>query len=155
MATNAERQRNRRARLRRQGIVDVTVTVPQAYARDLRSYAKSLRIGGPQPKELERFLKVIGALKLVRPVLIRQGVLHAGVFGSTARGDQNDDSDIDIVIDIDTTKVSDLVDYVRVCRLIEKAVEERCPEHRVEIANRASLKSRIRPEVDRDAIYAF
>ncbi|MBT3767716.1 MAG: hypothetical protein HOB79_08135 [Rhodospirillaceae bacterium] len=155
MATNAERQRNRRARLRQKGIVDVTVTVPQAQAPALRSYAKALVNGDQQPKALDRFFEVIGALKSVRPLLKRQGILHAGVFGSTARGDHDDSSDIDIIIDIDTKKVCDLVDYVSVCGLIEDAVGEKCPGHRVEIANRASLKSRIRPEVDRDAIYAF
>lgn len=155
MATNAERQRNRRARLRQRGIVDVTVSVPQSHASALRSYAKTLSEERPPAGDFARFLDVMGALKSIRPLLLKRGILHAGVFGSTARGDHNDDSDIDIIIEIDTKKVSDLIEYVRVCQLIEDVVAEKCPGFRVEIADNAGLKSLIRPEVERDAVYAF
>lgn len=34
------------------------------------------------------------------PILRRHGVLRAGIFGSFARGEEREDSDIDILIDV-------------------------------------------------------
>ena len=95
MSTSAERQRKRRQRLRRQGIVDVTVPVPRAHAKTLRQFAKRLNTERAAPAEASRLLEVIGALKSIQPILREAGIRHAGVFGSTARGDINTGSDID------------------------------------------------------------
>ena len=36
----------------------------------------------------------------ITPILRRHGVLHAGIFGSFARGEERADSDLDVLIDV-------------------------------------------------------
>ncbi|WP_245930747.1 nucleotidyltransferase family protein [Methylobacterium radiodurans] len=47
--------------------------------------------------------------------LRRRGVRHAGLFGSTARGEAGPDSDVDLLIEIDEDRVRDVYAYVAVC----------------------------------------
>jgi predicted nucleotidyltransferase len=153
MSTGAERQRNRRQRLRRQGIVDVTVPVPEARRAELRQFARTLRTGAPAAHA--PLLAALQALKAIRPALMEAGVRHAGVFGSAARGDDRPDSDIDIVIDVDARAVGDIVAYVKIAERVKDAVRARCPDAAIDVADRAALKPRVRERVERDAVYAF
>ncbi len=155
MASGAERQRKRRERLRRRGIVDVTVAVPEARKGLLRDFARRLGTGAPPPLASGRLLDAITALKDIRPDLEARGVTRAGVFGSTARGRDEPASDIDIVIDIDPERLGDILDLVAVAGRIEAAVQARCPGARVEVAQRAMLKGRLREDVEREAVHAF
>ena len=155
MSTSAERQRKRRERLRKQGIVDVTVSVPMARKQTLRQFAQGLRDGSPMPVGTGPLFEVIKALKLVRPQIEGAGVLHAGVFGSVARGEYRSDSDIDILIDIDAKRIGDIVIYTKIADRIKKAVKARCPEVEVDVANHATLKPRILKRVEQDVLYAF
>ena len=155
MSTVAERQRDRRHRLHRAGIVDVTVTIPEARRAALRQFAQSLRAGGSSSGS-GLLIETLRALKAIRPDLERAGVLHAGVFGSVARGDDRPGSDIDIVIEIDAKRVGDIVAYAQIAERIKNAVRARCPDATaVDVADRAGLKSRVRDSVERDAIHAF
>jgi len=43
-----------------------------------------------------------------------RGVRHAGLFGSTARGEAGPDSDVDLLIEIDEDRVRDVYAYVAV-----------------------------------------
>ncbi|MDO9295140.1 nucleotidyltransferase family protein, partial [Bradyrhizobium sp.] len=45
--------------------------------------------------------EIIEKLKERETDLRAQGVAHAALFGSVARGDDNPDSDIDILVDLD------------------------------------------------------
>jgi len=155
MSTSAERQRKRRERLRKKGIVDVTVPVPRAHRKTLRQFAQGLRDGTPMPVGTGPLFEVIKTLKLVRPQLEEAGVLHAGVFGSTARGEYRSDSDIDILINIDAKRIGDIVTYTKIADRIKKAVKARCPEVEVDVANHATLKPRILKRAVRDVLYAF
>jgi hypothetical protein len=164
MSTSAERQRNRRRRLRRQGIVDVTVPVPKARRSALREFARALRAGAPAVPPVggpttdsphAPLLAVIKALKAIRPELMEAGVRHAGVFGSAARGDYRPGSDIDIALDLDAGRVGDIVAYAKIAERIKDAVRTRCPDAAVDVADRATLKPRVRERVERDAVYAF
>ena len=155
MSTSAERQRKRRERLRKQGIVDITVPVPRAQKGTLRQIAKGLRNGSPMLIGTGPLFEVIKTLKSVRPQLEEAGVLHAGVFGSTARGEYRPGSDIDILIDIDTEQVGDILTYTKIADSIQKAVKARCPEVEVDVADHATLKPRIRKRAEQDVLYAF
>lgn len=155
MSTSAERQRKRRQRLRRQGIVDVTVPVPRVHAKTLRQFAKRLATEPAAPAGAGRLLQVIGALKSIQPILRRAGVRHAGVFGSTARGDHRPDSDIDILIDIDAKRMGDVLAYIDVTDRIIKAIGTRCPGVEIDVADHATLKPKIRQRAERESIYAF
>ncbi|MDH3028848.1 nucleotidyltransferase family protein [Methylobacterium fujisawaense] len=82
--------------------------------------------------------------------LRRRGVLHAALFGSVARGDAGDDSDLDVLIDIDAPVVGGLFGYVGLCHFIDDLFPIR-----VDVADRASLKDRVRKHAERDAVFAF
>ncbi len=155
MSTSAERQRKRRERLRQQGIVDVTVHVPKVKANTLRQFAKNLNNGLATPIEAGRLLDVIQALKSIRPLLNEAGIKHAGVFGSVARGESLPGSDIDILIDIDTEQVGDVLRYIEITDIIKKAIKARYPDVEVDVADHATLKPRILERAEADSIYAF
>ena len=155
MSTTAERKRKRRQRLRRQGIVDVSVTIPQQHAGLLRAFARDLRTGAPSSKVPGRLLGAISALKSIQSDLVSAGVQRAGVFGSTARGDHRPDSDIDIVIDIDTLRLGDILNYVEITDRIKTVIADRLSGVSVEVADRSTLKPRLRRAAERDAIYAY
>ncbi len=78
------------------------------------------------------------------------GVARAALFGSIARGQTSADSDVDILVELDPAADLDVYDYVGVVQFIERLFP--VP---VDVANRESLKSHVRPEAERDAIYAF
>lgn len=56
--------------------------------------------------------RIIATLIENRAELERQGVLHAALFGSMARGDATAESDIDIMIDLDPNLRLSVFDYV-------------------------------------------
>ena len=102
-----------------------------------------------------RLIGVIGALKSLRAELQGRGVRHAGVFGSTARGLDTADSDVDIVIDVDEERIGDVLDLIEAAARIEAAVHDRFPDVRVEVADAAMLQPALRADVEAEAIHAF
>ncbi len=93
---------------------------------------------------------VIAKLKNAEVDLQSRGVLHAALFGSTARGEERPDSDIDVMVEIDPAACVGIYEYVSLVRTITEMFPER-----VDVSNRAALKHYIRPRAERDAIYAF
>ncbi|HEY7843055.1 MAG TPA: nucleotidyltransferase domain-containing protein [Bradyrhizobium sp.] len=77
-------------------------------------------------------------------------MLHAALFGSTARGDNRVGSDIDILIEIDPEARLTVFDYVDLKEYIADLFDGS-----VDVVNRDALKSHIRPAATADAIYAF
>jgi predicted nucleotidyltransferase len=82
--------------------------------------------------------------------LRERGVIHAALFGSRARGDNRPDSDIDIMVEIAPDAGIDLFQYVGIVQYIEELFPTP-----VDVADRAALKSLVRPRAERDAVYAF
>ncbi|MCJ2137805.1 nucleotidyltransferase domain-containing protein [Methylobacterium sp. J-026] len=82
--------------------------------------------------------------------LRRRGVLHAALFGSVARGEAGPDSDLDVMIEIDTEHVRDVFSYVGLCRFIGDLFP--IP---VDVADRQSLKASVRKRAEHDAVPAF
>ena len=155
MISNAARQRTRRERLRMQGIVDVTVSAPEAARPLLRSLSRSLCAGGVPMISNIRLLLALDGLKDIRNDLTRRGVRRAGVFGSTARGMDTLESDVDIVIDLDMDHAGDVLDLVNTADQIAAAVQVRCPGVKVEVVDLSQLKPAIRARVEKEAVYAF
>jgi len=79
-----------------------------------------------------------------------QGVLHAALFGSVARGDEQIDSDIDVLVDLDLTRVRTVYDYVGVRHVLEDLLGRP-----VDVVNRATMNPRMKDRVEHDAIPAF
>jgi uncharacterized protein len=94
--------------------------------------------------------EIIGKLKAREADLRAQGVAHAALFGSVARGDDRPDSDIDILVDLDPAVVVTIFDYAGVKDFIADMFD-----HPVDVVSRESLKQRVRPRAIADAIYAF
>jgi len=93
---------------------------------------------------------IISRLKECEAELRAHGVLHAALFGSVARGEERDDSDIDIMVDLDPEIVKGMFKYAGVRNLIADMFE--VP---VDVVDRESMKSNVRPKAAADAIYAF
>lgn len=97
--------------------------------------------------ELEQALRI---LRQAEPQLRAKGVRHAGVFGSTARGEQRPDSDVDIAIDFEPSARITIYDYVAVKDDIAALFKQR-----VDVVDREGLKPHLRQPVARDLVYAF
>ena len=94
--------------------------------------------------------QIIARLKEREADLRAQGVSHAALFGSVARGDDRPGSDIDILVDLDPTIVVTIVDYAGVKDFIADMFDRP-----VDVVSRETLKSRLRSKAAADAIHAF
>jgi uncharacterized protein len=94
--------------------------------------------------------EIIARLKEREADLRAQGVAHAALFGSVARGDDRPDSDIDIMVELDPAARVTVFDYVG----IKEYIEGLFPGP-VDVVNREGLRPHVRPPATADAIYAF
>jgi predicted nucleotidyltransferase len=101
-------------------------------------------------KQLMTRDEIIERLKEREADLRAQGVAHAALFGSVARGEDRPDSDIDILVDLDPAIVVTIFDYAGVKDFISDMFDRP-----VDVVSRESLKPRLRPKATADAIYAF
>ena len=94
--------------------------------------------------------EIIETLKARKADLRAHGVIHASLFGSVARDEQNAESDIDILVDLDPAIVVTIFDYAGV----KDYVASLFPGS-VDVIDREALKPRVRPRASADAISAF
>jgi len=94
--------------------------------------------------------EIIEKLKEREADLRAQGVAHAALFGSIARGDDRPDSDIDILVDLDPAIVVTVFDYAGVKEFIADMFDRP-----VDVIDRDALKRHLRTPAARDALYAF
>jgi uncharacterized protein len=94
--------------------------------------------------------EVLAALRAHEEELREAGVLRLSLFGSTARGEQRGDSDIDLLAAFDATRRLSLLDVVdiemRLSDLLGRPVE---------LVEEGTLKPRIQKQVDAEAVRAF
>jgi predicted nucleotidyltransferase len=153
--TAAERQRKRRRKLRDQGVIDMTVKVPLATKPAMRRLARALRENPNYSITANRLAPTAQALKRIQQNLIAAGVDHAAIFGSTARGDDRPDSDIDIFIDFDSKKIGGLFGYVNVIGIIEESLQRIFTNVDVDVADHQTMKPGIRRNAEAEALYVF
>ena len=55
--------------------------------------------------------RIINLAKHRESEIRARGVVHLALFGSTARGDARDDSDVDIVVDIEQGRKFSVIDH--------------------------------------------
>jgi predicted nucleotidyltransferase len=65
---------------------------------------------------------IIHRLRACEAELRAQGVSHAALFGSVARGEQRQDSDIDIMIELDPAARVTMFDYVDIREYIGRSI---------------------------------
>ena len=94
--------------------------------------------------------EILAKLKEHEADLRAQGVAHAALFGSRARGDNRPDSDIDIMVELAADAHVGLWGYVGIIQ----AIEDMFPV-RVDVSNHDAQRPHVRPSAERDAIYAF
>lgn len=94
--------------------------------------------------------QALQTLRKAKAELRAKGIAHAGVFGSTARGEQHAESDIDIIIDFDPSARITVFDYAGIREDIADLFGQR-----VDVVDQRGLKPEVRPNVARDLVYAF
>ena len=83
--------------------------------------------------------------KKISPILKSNDVEFAGVFGSYARGEQKDSSDIDIVVRFSPKKQIGLIGFVGLERILSEALNRK-----VDLFTETSVDKYIRDEVAKD-----
>lgn len=94
-------------------------------------------------KSLDEIKRVISEHRFF--VEERFKVKSMGVFGSYLRGEENEESDIDILVEFDTTP--DLLDFVKLENFLSDALG-----FKVDLVMKDSLKRRIRDGILREAV---
>jgi len=93
---------------------------------------------------------IITVLQAHEAALKARGVAHAALFGSVARNEQRRDSDIDIMIELDSDSRVTMFGYVDIKEYVASLFQGP-----VDVVNRDGLKPFVRPRAAADAIYAF
>ncbi len=83
-----------------------------------------------------------------KPSLVASGISEIGIFGSYARGEQNDDSDVDILIDLVRPSKLDLIQLIS----IEQDLKEVLGVP-VDLVIKSSLKPHISTSVLAEVVY--
>jgi predicted nucleotidyltransferase len=94
--------------------------------------------------------QVIAALRGREKELRAAGVVRISLFGSTVRGEQRPDSDVDLLAAFDSSRRLSLLDVVGIERQISGVLGRP-----VELVEEGTLKPRVRRTVDAEAVRAF
>lgn len=82
---------------------------------------------------------------LIRPILQSHGIVRAGLFGSAARGELHNDSDVDIVID--TGGKMNLFEIIGLKQLLERKLRRE-----VDLVEYDAIKPALRAHIMRDHV---
>ena len=94
--------------------------------------------------------QVISKLREHRAELTAAGILHLRVFGSVARGEANDSSDVDLIAEFDNKKKLTLLDMVGLENRLSELLQVK-----VDLAPTKTMKQRVRATADKEAVLAF
>ena len=94
--------------------------------------------------------QVIATLRAHEQELRAAGVFRLSLFGSTARGEQRPDSDVDLLAAFDSTRRVSLLDVVGIERQIAQMLGRS-----VELVEEGTLKPRVQKTVEAEAVRAF
>jgi uncharacterized protein len=94
--------------------------------------------------------EVIAELRRLRPELERRGVGHVSLFGSLARGEDTDGSDIDIAVVLRPDAHVSGFDFVG----IELFLDERLGR-KVDLVEEPAQRPSLQAEIERDRVVAY
>jgi uncharacterized protein len=78
--------------------------------------------------------------RIIVPILKKHGIRRAGIFGSYARGEQKKDSDVDILVEIDSSL--SLIDFIGIKLSLEDSLHRK-----VDLVEYPAIKLRIRKQI--------
>jgi predicted nucleotidyltransferase len=93
---------------------------------------------------------VLTALRSHESELRQFGVSHASVFGSVARGEATEASDVDVLVELDERRAMGIFEYARLTLYINEILDGGG-----DVVNRKTLKPLLRDSILRDAVHAF
>jgi len=91
--------------------------------------------------------EILETLRQVKPELVKAfKVSEIGVFGSVIRGEQREESDIDILVDLE--EEADLLDLIGLGQFLEERLH-----HKVDVVPTRALRQEIRDRVLNEVRY--
>jgi hypothetical protein len=93
---------------------------------------------------------VLKRLRAHEPELRGLGVRRLSLFGSVARGDASEASDVDLAAEFDPERRIDLFDYGRVAHRLEQMLQRP-----VDLLTEPARRPRMQIELDRDRVLVF
>jgi uncharacterized protein len=94
--------------------------------------------------------RVISKLREHRDELTAAGIVHLRVFGSVARGDAIDSSDVDLIAEFDNKRKLTLLDMVGLENRLSELLQVK-----VDLTPAETMKQRVRTTADNEAVLAF
>lgn len=93
--------------------------------------------------------EVLRTIRAAEPALKAGGVSHLWLFGSFARGEAGEESDVDLMFD-EAVQPFTLLDYAGLRRVAEETIP-----FKVDLLHRASLRPAIRERAEAEAVQVF
>jgi predicted nucleotidyltransferase len=94
--------------------------------------------------------EVIEELRRLRPELERRGVAHASLFGSLARGEDTDGSDVDIAVVLRPDASVSGFDFVGIELFLNEQLGQR-----VDLVEEPVQRPYLQTEIERDRVRAY
>jgi uncharacterized protein len=94
--------------------------------------------------------QVIATLRRHEPELRASGILHLALFGSTARGEQGQESDVDLLAAYDVNRRISLLDIVEMEMDISAMLGRK-----VDLIEEGTLKPHVQRTVENEIVRAF